>query len=166
MKLATSPLKGQRRSLDILLLAKLEQEGRGALPPVIPQPPPALSLAVTEFNEGQYWQCHETLEEIWMSEEYPLRLFYHGLIKAAVGLLHLERNNLSGARLKLKDAERTLAPFIPGMMGLDVADLLVCIKQRLTLIDDALVLVKESLDLLPAVPIPALATHASDLKDR
>ena len=166
MDLPTRPLKGQRRSLDLLWLAKLEQEGRGALPPVIPQPPPALRLAVTEFNEGQYWQCHETLEEIWMSEEYPLRLFYHGLIKAAVGLLHLERNNLSGARLKLKDAERTLAPFIPGMMGLDVADLLAGIKQRLTLIDDNLVLVKESLDLLPAVQIHDLAIHDSDIKER
>ena len=101
-----------------------------------------------------------------MLDEYPIRLFYHGLIKAAVRLLHLERNNLSGERLKLKDAERTLAPFIPGMMGLDVADLLAGIKQRLTLIDDDLVLVKESLDLLPAVQIHDLAIHDSDIKER
>ena len=121
MNLPTHPLKGQRRSLDQLWLTKLNQEGRGALPRSIPKRPPALRLAVTQFNQGQYWQCHETLEEIWMSEEYPLRLFYHGLIKAAVGLLHLQRHNRVGASTKLKDAERTLAPFIPDMMGIDIA---------------------------------------------
>ena len=166
MDLPTHPLKGQRRSLDLLWLTKLELEGRGALPRVIPQPPPALRLAVAEFNEGQYWQCHETLEEMWMSEEYPLRLFYHGLIKAAVGLLHLERHNRLGARLKLKDAERTLAPFIPGMMGLDVAKLSAAIKQRLKLIDGDLVSVEDSFDLLPAVQIHDLADHDSEIKEQ
>ena len=166
MDLPTRPIKGQRRSLDLLWLTKLEQEGRGALPGIIPQSPPALKLAVAEFNEGQYWQCHETLEEIWMSEEYPLRLFYHGLIKAAVGLLHLERNNRLGARLKLKDAERTLAPFIPVMMGLDVAKLSAAIKQRLKLIDGDLVSVEDSFDLLPSVQIHDLADHDSDIKEQ
>jgi len=36
--------------LDRLWLTKLNQEGRGALPPRIPERPPALGLAVTEFN--------------------------------------------------------------------------------------------------------------------
>ena len=97
MNLPTRPPKGQRRLLDQLWLTKLKQEGRGALRPFISIPPPALGLAISQFNQGQYWQCHETLEAIWMSEEYPLRLVYHGLIKAAVGLLHLERHNQAGA---------------------------------------------------------------------
>ena len=88
-----------------------------------------------------------------MSEEYPLRLFYHGLIKAAVGLLHLERHNRLGASLKLKDAERTLAPFIPGLMGLDIAKLLAEIKQRLKLIESDLISMEDSIDPLPAVQI-------------
>ena len=161
MNLPTHPPKGQRRSLDHLWLTKLEQEGRGALPSSIPQRPPALTLAVAEFNQGQYWQCHETLEEIWMSEEYPLRLFYHGLIKAAVGLLHLERHNRLGARLKLKDAERTLAPFVPDMMGIDIAKLLADIKQRLKFIDGDLELMQDSVD-----PLPAVQIHDSAMKER
>ena len=153
MNLPTHPLKGQRQSLDHRWLAKLEQEGRRALPRRIPIRPPALGLAVTQFNQGQYWQCHETLEELWMSEEYPLRLFYHGLIKAAVGLLHLQRHNLVGAGKKLKDAERTLAPFIPDMMGIDIAKLLADIKQRLELIDGDRFSIQDSVDPLPAVQI-------------
>ena len=153
MNLPTYPPKGRRRSLDQLWLTKLNQEGRGAMPPSIPKRPQALGLAVTQFNQGLYWQCHETLEEIWMSEEYPLRLFYHGLIKAAVGLLHLQRHNRVGAGKKLIEAECTLAPFIPDMMGIDIAKLLADIRQRLALIDRDLLSIQDSIDPLPAVQI-------------
>ena len=135
MDLPRHPPKGQRRSLDQLWSNKLEQERGGTLLRCIPKRPPELKLAVTQFNQGRYWQCHETLEEIWLPEEYPLRLFYHGLIKAAVGLFHLERENRRGASAKLKDAERTLAPFMPNMMGFDIGRLLADIKQRLALMD-------------------------------
>ena len=91
-----------------------------------------------------------------MSEEYPLRLFYHGLIKAAVGLLHLERHNRLGANIKLKDAERTLTPFIPGMMGIDIAKLLADIKKRLELINSDLVSIQDA-----AYPLPAVQIHDS-----
>ena len=87
--LPTHPPKGQRQALDRQWLKKLHREGHQALSGGVRTRPTALKLAVTQFNQGQYWQCHETLEEIWIPEEYPLRLFYHGLIKAAVGLLHL-----------------------------------------------------------------------------
>ena len=151
--LPTYPLKGQRRALDQQWLTKLHREGRGALPAGIPKRPTALKLAVTQFNKGQYWECHETLEEIWISTEYPLRLFYHGLIKAAVGLLHLERHNPMGARLKLRDAEFTLAPFVPNMMGIDIAKLLEDIKLCLELIDNDLCSIQDVVDPLPLVRI-------------
>ena len=150
--LPTHPPKGQRKALDRQWLTKLHREGH-ALPPGIQKRPAALNLAVTQFNRGDYWQCHETLEEIWMSEEYPLRLFYHGLIKAAVGLLHLERHNNLGARLKLRDAEFTLSPFIPNMLGIDIARLLDDIKQRLELLNSDLGPIQDTIDLLPPVQI-------------
>ena len=153
MNLPTHAPKGQRQSLDRLWLTKLNQEGRGALPPSIPERPPELGLAVTEFNQGLYWQCHETLEKIWLLEEYPLRLFYHGLIKAAVGLLHLQRNNRVGAGKKLRDAQGTLAPFIPDMMGIDIAKLLADIKQRLEILDGDPLSIQDTIDPLPAVQI-------------
>jgi hypothetical protein len=151
--LPTYPPKGQRQTLDQQWLTKLHREGRGALPAGIPKRPTALKLAVTQFNKGQYWECHETLEEIWILEEYPLRLFYHGLIKAAVGLLHLERHNQLGASLKLRDAQFTLAPFIPSMMGIDIAKLLDDIKQRLELIDSDLCSVQGAVGSLSAIQI-------------
>ena len=88
-----------------------------------------------------------------MLEEYPLRLFYHGLIKAAVGLLHLQRHNRLGAGKKLRDAECTLAPFIPNMMGIDIAKLLADIKPRLELIDSDLFSFQDAIDQLPTIQI-------------
>ena len=128
--------KGQRRKLDQDWLELLHQ---GGLPPSLAQLPPApeaLKQAVVEFNRGEYWQCHETLEELWMPEAYPLRLFYHGLIKAAVGLLHLQRHNYNGALIKLRETEYMLAPFQPSFMGVDTGGLFRDVSQRLRLLPE------------------------------
>jgi predicted metal-dependent hydrolase len=159
MDLPKYPPKGQRRSLDQLWLTKIEREYRATWLGCVPARPPKLSAAVAQFNQRQYWQCHEVLEEIWLPEEYPLRLFYHGLIKAAVGLFHLERNNRRGASSKLKDAERTLAPFIPEMMGFDISRLRADINNRLALIESEPVSTQDAIDSLPAVIIHDTEIH-------
>jgi predicted metal-dependent hydrolase len=78
---------------------------------------------VEELDQGQYRHCSETLHGVWLRENYPVRLFYHGLIKAAVGLLHLERRNRHGALVKLQDAANALIPFLPQFMGIDTQKL-------------------------------------------
>ena len=132
--LSPHPDKGNRLSLDKSWLALLLQRGIGPFIPAAPVPPPELGRAVAQFNQGRYWECHETLERLWLPERYPLRLFYHGLIKAAVGLLHLEGHNRRGAALKLRDAAYTLAPFLPGFMGIDVGSLRQGVEVRLSLL--------------------------------
>lgn len=136
MHLPAFPSKGDRQKLDRLWLAELHREGTAALLPSLPEIPRQLDLAIAQFNQTQFWECHETLEQIWLAEEYPLRLFYHGLIKAAVGLFHLHRRNRHGARSKLSDAVYTLAPFVPEIMGVDVTRLRSDMNQRLTLVQD------------------------------
>ena len=147
------PTKGHRRSLDQLWLTKLHSEGLGGLLLSLPEPPPELAAAVAEFNSGQFWQCHETLEELWLLEGYPLRLFYHGLIKAAVGMLHLQGRNCRGARWKLDEAVYTLAPFVPGIMGIDVAKLHTDANERLGLVQDGRYLDWKAIEGLPPVQI-------------
>ena len=58
-------------------------------------------------------------------------MFYHGLIKAAVGLLHLERHNLHGGTAKFRDAQYALTPFSPKFMGVEIGNLLSEISKRL-----------------------------------
>ena len=126
------PGRGNRRALDQRWLDRLHREGLERMPADQLRPPADLGLAVAQFNRGDFWTCHETLERVWLPESYPLRLFYHGLIKAAVGLLHLERRNRRGAALKLHDAAHTLGPFLPRFMGIDVERLKADTLERLT----------------------------------
>ena len=53
------------------------------------------------FNAGRYFEAHEAWEDLWRPTRGPLRLFYQGLVQAAVGLHHLGRGNLNGARAQL-----------------------------------------------------------------
>ena len=72
------------------------------------------------FNRQQFFECHEVWEDLWREADQPVKLFYKGLIQAAVSLLHLRDGNLHGARKLLAGAQRYLAPYCPRQLGLDV----------------------------------------------
>ena len=116
---------GNRRRLEELWLEQLERHG---LPAYLPEPPaaapPQLFQAIDQFNDGAFWNCHETLEEVWLDTPYPLRFFYHAIIKVAVGLHHMGRHNRHGARVKLSDGVRLLRLFPPEYMGVGTGRLL------------------------------------------
>src|ERR687887_651996 len=52
-------------------------------------PPALLQTGIAQFNSGDYWECHETLEELWRGEPDPVRYLYQGILLAGVDLLHL-----------------------------------------------------------------------------
>jgi len=87
------------------------------------EPPEALRLGGRQFNAGQYWECHETLEELWIAEPADVRYLYQGILLIGVGMLHLHRHNLHGATTKLASGLDLLEPFEPSCMRLDVATL-------------------------------------------
>lgn len=63
--------------------------------------PPALRALVREgvalFNGGQFFECHEVLEQAWLSAQGAEKLFLQGLIQVAVAFYHLRRGNFPGA---------------------------------------------------------------------
>jgi uncharacterized protein len=75
------------------------------------------------FNEGQFFECHEAWEEIWKRSDGDVKLFYQGLIQAAVAILHAQRGNLDGARSLYEKASAKLDPIPPEYLGLAIADL-------------------------------------------
>ena len=116
--LAAWPYKGNRRKLEALWLGALER--RGTEDPAAEPPddaPESLAKAVDQFNDRRFWECHETLEEVWLETPYPLRFFYHAVIKTAVGFHHMSRHNLHGAETKLSDGVRLLRLFQPSFLG-------------------------------------------------
>ena len=53
--------------------------------------------ALGEFNRGDWYDCHETLEDLWIGSEDEPRWFYQGLLQVAVALHHWRNGNYGGA---------------------------------------------------------------------
>ncbi len=82
-----------------------------------------LAEGIRLFNGGQYFACHEVLEEAWTPERDPRRLFLQSLIHLAVGLYHWQRGNPTGAGRQLRKGLRKLAGYLPSCEGIDTARL-------------------------------------------
>jgi predicted metal-dependent hydrolase len=59
-------------------------------------------------------------EELWKNYTGPLRLFYKGLIQAAVALHHFGNGNVRGARKVYGSSRGYLAQYSPSCEGLDL----------------------------------------------
>jgi uncharacterized protein len=60
-------------------------------------PPASLCRGIAQFNQGEYWECHETLEALWRAEPRPLRDLYQGVLQVGVAFHHLRAGNYPGA---------------------------------------------------------------------
>eukprot|EP00850_Spirogloea_muscicola_P003552 SM000014S00340 [mRNA] locus=s14:829958:831464:+ [translate_table: standard] len=49
----------------------------------------AFEHGVALFNAGQYYACHDVLEELWHRAAEPQRTALHGVLQCAVGIYHL-----------------------------------------------------------------------------
>lgn len=68
----------------------------GSNVPIPSQPPSEFYKAVGQFNAKAFWECHETLEPLWLSATEPLKTFLQGVIQTAAGFHHLSRGNYKG----------------------------------------------------------------------
>ncbi len=84
----------------------------------------ALAKGVREFNSWRFYDCHETLEDVWRAESSDLVDFYQGIIKVAAGFHHLLRGNHKGTVNLLGHALTLLEPYRPSCLGLNVQRLI------------------------------------------
>ena len=81
--------------------------------------------AFDQFNRGEYWHQHETLEEIWRAEtDETIRNFYKGILQVGVGFYHLTRRNYNGTVKVLARGINYLTPYAPRCMEVDVQQLI------------------------------------------
>jgi len=85
---------------------------------------PLLKQGVQEFNQGLFFQAHETWEEIWIVSPWPVRNFLQGMIQVAAALVHLARNEYPGTHRLLREALRKLSAFPSPYLGVDNARLI------------------------------------------
>ena len=85
---------------------------------------PDLALkGIEEFNNGEFYECHEYLEEAWMQEPRRVRFLYQGILQVGVGFYHLQNGNWRGATGLLRNGTQRLREFEPDTLGIDVAGL-------------------------------------------
>ena len=87
-------------------------------------PPSALVEAVAQFNRGEYFEQHETLELLWRAETRRVRYLYQGILQIGVAFHHLRKRNHHGTVYMLTRGSRYLAPFAPRCQRVDVDALL------------------------------------------
>ncbi len=75
------------------------------------------------FNEGKFFECHEAWEELWKRSDGDAKLFYQGIIQAAVAILHAQRGNLTGAASLYGKASEKLDQLPSEHMGIALEEL-------------------------------------------
>lgn len=80
---------------------------------------------VEQFNQGQFYACHDTLEAIWMEATEPEKTFYQGVLQVAVGLYHLGNQNWHGAVILLGEGIKRLDKYPSTYGGIDVDELII-----------------------------------------
>ena len=81
----------------------------------------ALERGIAEFNAGYFFECHDTLEDLWTGLRGQSRDFFQGLIQVSVALYHLTGGNLAGAGSMLRRALKRFEVY-PGIYyGFDLA---------------------------------------------
>ena len=87
-------------------------------------PAPELLRAIEQFNAGEVFEQHETLELLWRATATPVRDLYHGILQVGVGFHHWRRGNFHGASVLLEEGIARLEPFAPSCQTIDVARLI------------------------------------------
>lgn len=122
--------------------------------------PPDLEKAIDEFNAGEFFEQHETLELLWRATEGEIRHLYEGILQVGVGMHHLLVNrNFHGAAVKLDHGIRLLAAFPPVCHGVDVERLR---RDAAAAREHLLALGPRGLDEFDARLIPRVHMAASD----
>jgi uncharacterized protein len=84
---------------------------------------PRLRAAVDLFNQGEWYGCHDGLEELWHETAGPMRPVLQGILQIAVGQLHHSRSNSRGAAILTGEGLGRLGRCPDHALGLDLQDL-------------------------------------------
>lgn len=79
-----------------------------------------------KFNQGEYYECHDLLEEIWMTDKQ--NKFLQGMLQVAVAIYHFQNGNIKGAKLMFDSSYNYLLNYQPRYWDLELQPVLEYIK--------------------------------------
>jgi uncharacterized protein len=111
-----------------------------------------------KFNEGDYYTCHDLLEEIWMTDKQ--NFFLMGLLQMSVAIYHYEYGNVKGARLMMNAGYRYIQKYRPIYWGVDLEQVNSFMTECLSIIPQHIDRVTfEEVTNLPKLPTLILYLH-------
>lgn len=81
---------------------------------------PRIDEGIRLFNDREFFACHDVIEDYWTELTCPDRLFFQGLIQAAVALFHFEGRNFGGAIRLYRSSRLLISGYVPTFAGIDV----------------------------------------------
>ena len=118
-------------------------------------PPGQLLQGIREFNRRDWFECHETVEDLWIGAVGEGRDFYQGLIQIAVALHHWRNGNFGGAVSLLKGGAGYLRRVADRCQWVDVAALIADSDRMRSALEE---LGKERMESLDPALIPLIGT--------
>jgi uncharacterized protein len=88
------------------------------------QPPQEFWQGVAQFNQRQFYACHDTLEAVWLEAPEFYKTFYQGILQVAVALYHLSNQNWQGAVILLGEGVKRLSNYEYKEFGLNLENLM------------------------------------------
>lgn len=92
---------------------------------------PRLLKGIEQFNQRFFFECHETLEEIWLEEHGEDRAFYQGIIQIAAGYFKWEQGVLIGAIKLWRSGLEKLDGYPPVHLGVKLDSFIREVKAHL-----------------------------------
>jgi uncharacterized protein len=83
-------------------------------------PSAELRRGIEQFNRREFFECHETLEAMWLAEPEPVRQLYQGVLQIGVGFYHLQRGNRKGGVKSLARGRNRLLELPSMCQGIEV----------------------------------------------
>ena len=75
------------------------------------------------FNQGEFYKCHDALEEAWNIDNSAGRNLYRGILQIGIAYFQIERGNYRGGIKMLMRVRQWLDPLPDTCRGVDIADL-------------------------------------------
>ena len=109
---------------------------------------------MAQFDQGLFFECHDTLEDVWTGVRGPSRDFFQGLIQVAVGFYHLSNDNRGGAATLLRRGLGRLAKYPDRYGGLELVRLRLEVLEWLERVESGETSFPQTLEALPKLVAP------------
>ena len=76
-----------------------------------------------DYESGEYFEAHESWEDLWSDFNFSDRKFIQGLIQLAVSFVHLGNGNLIGAKSLLKKCQNKFIDYRGIHRGINLEEL-------------------------------------------